>query len=310
MDVGLIMMLVIGFLYIYLFLSKKAYLVERFIDPNLVAAATVLNTKTKESPKVMTNSPPINTGELKRGCRESIFVEQEVEAPYVNSAIMDVDDYDYNLVFQNEGDREVSQKMINKLKSQYPMDWSINPPSSATFQAGMKRMKESFKDAPAQPKGMDPYNEITELRLQPPDTTLQETEERKILQTYQPKSGGDLTTYNVNDAETLISKIYDAKGLIASVVKTQPNVYEVVGTRRKDQKILYEDEEAPAQRAPVARAGEANITVPVTAVDVAAGLDPFYSTGSSSHVGRWDYQRFTPGLERMFAPTYPTAEWS
>jgi uncharacterized phosphosugar-binding protein len=76
MDVGLIMMLVIGFLYIYLFLSKKAYLVERFIDPNLAAAAAVLNTKTKESPKVMTNSPPINTGELKRGCRESIFVEQ------------------------------------------------------------------------------------------------------------------------------------------------------------------------------------------------------------------------------------------
>lgn len=293
-------MAVILFCYIYLFLSKKAYLTEQFLDPNLATAAAVTNLK----------SQPINTGELKRGCHESVVVEQEVNSPYVNSAIMSVDDYDYNLVFQNESDKELSQKMINKLKSQYPMDWSTNPPSSATFQAGMKRMNEAFKDAPAQSKDANPYNEISGLSLQPPDTSIQEMEERKILQTYKPQSGGDLTTYNVNDAESLITKIYSQKGLIPSVIRTQPNVYEIVGTRRKDEKIVYEDDEAPAQKAPYARAGEANITVPVTAVDVAAGLDPFFTVGTSSHTGRWDYQRFTPGLERMFAPTYPTAEWS
>ena len=27
------------------------------------------------------------------------------------------------------------------------------------------------------------------------------------------------------------------------------------------------------------------------------------------HKDRWDYTKFTPGLERMFAPTYPTVEW-
>ena len=83
-----------------------------------------------------------------------------------------------------------------------------------------------------------------------------------------------------------------------------------MGTRRKDEKIVYEDEEAAAQQAPQMAAGEGVITVPVTAMDTAAGLDPFYSTSGSTHMNRWDYQKFTPGLERMFAPSKPLQNWS
>jgi hypothetical protein len=113
----------------------------------------------------------------------------------------------------------------------------------------------------------------------------------------------------LDDAQALIKRIYDAKGLVPEVKKKDGNIYEVIGTRRKDEKIVYEDENPPAQQAPVAEAGEGTITVPATAVDVAAGLDPFFTPGASTHIDRWDYTKFTPGLERMFAPTYPTVEW-
>ena len=55
--------------------------------------------------------------------------------------------------------------------------------------------------------------------------------------------------------------------------------------------------------------GEEVIEVPYTASDVAAGLDPFFEPRSSVRDGKFDYTQWTPGLERMFAPTYPIKEW-
>jgi len=279
MDVGLIFAVVCIVGYLILYVTSKQYVNEGYDC----------------------QAPPI---------KEKVIMEQQIEAPYVTQRITDVDDYEHNLVFQNEGDREVSKALINKLKSQYPMDWSTHPPSSSFFQQGLQKLQEAFKDTPDHDTGIDPYRDISNQALVPPDTTQQELEERKILQTYKPKPSGDLSTYNVEDAQELIRKIYDAKGLIPTVRHKDNNVYEVIGTRRKDEKIVYEDEEAAAQQAPQQAAGEGIITVPATAMDTAAGLDPFYSTSPGTHINRWDYQKFTPGLERMFAPTQPTQNWS
>ncbi len=253
---------------------------------------------------------PIPTGELRKPCRQNLVLNQRVESPYVRDRILDVDDYEYNLVFQQEGDREVSKALYNKLQSQYPMDWSVQPPSSIHFQSGLQRLKESFEGSPVVQTGPNPYKDVGVEALTPPDTHLAEMEERKILQLYRPAKTDSLSTYNLEDANALIKKIYDAKGLIPEVEKRKDNVYEIVGTRRKDEKIVYEDENPPAQRAPVEEAGEGRITVPPTAVDTAAGLDPFFTPTASTHMDRWDYTKFTPGLERMFAPTYPTVEWT
>ena len=256
------------------------------------------------------SSNPINMGELRKPCRSTVLMEQQMENPWVKRSIMDVDDYEYNLVFQQEGDREMTKALQNKLQSQYPLDWSTQPPSSVHFQTGLKRLQESFQDIPAQANGMNPYNEISGDSLTPPDTSAAEMEERKILQMYSPSKTTELSSYNLDDAQDLIKKIYNAKGLIPDVRRKKDNVYEIVGTRRKDEKIVYEDEYPPAQQEPVAAAGEGMITVPPTAVDVAAGLDPFFSPAAGTKIGRWDYTKFTPGLERMFAPTYPTADWA
>lgn len=254
-------------------------------------------------------SDPIPTGELRKPCKDTSVLNQYTEAPFLKDKILDVDDYEYNLVFQQEGDREISKALYNKLQSQYPLDWSVQPPSSAHFQAGLQKLKESFANSSPVQKGADPYLQVSGEEMTPPDTSLAQMEERKLLQLYQPSKTGELTSYQLDDADALIKRIYDAKGLVPEVVKKDGNVYEVIGTRRKDEKIVYEDENPPAQRAPVEEAGEGKITVPVTAVDTAAGLDPFFTPGSSTHLDRWDYTKFTPGLERMFAPTYPTVEW-
>jgi hypothetical protein len=251
---------------------------------------------------------PIDTGELRKPCKPSMVLNQGMQAPYLKAQLMDVDDYEYNLVFQQEGDREISKALYNKLQSQYPLDWSTQPPSSAHFQAGLQKLKESFQAPPVTPSGSNPYREINAEAFTPPDTSTEHMEERKILQMYRPAKTDSLESYQLEDANDLINRIYDAKGLIPEV-KRDGNVYEIIGTRRKDEKIVYEDENPPAQRAPVEAAGEGTITVPATAVDVAAGLDPFFTPSASTHMDRWDYTKFTPGLERMFAPTYPTVEW-
>ncbi len=150
----------------------------------------------------------------------------------------------------------------------------------------------------------------------PPDTLSVEMEERKILQTYKAPSAQELSSYipdEDKDPNQLIRELYDQKGLIPTVAhKEGTNVYEVIGVRRKDEKIVYEDEEAPASVAPVQKAGEATITVPTMAYDVAAAKDPYYNTSAGtagSRMDRWNYQSWTPGLERMFAPTEPQANW-
>lgn len=262
---------------------------------------------TRSSEEAFSN--PIPTGELRKPCKSSLVLDQRLESPTVQKRILDVDDYEYNLVFQQEGDRELSKGLYNKLQSQYPLDWSVQPPSSTHFQAGLQKLKESFKSTPVSPSDSNVYREIGAEALTPPDTTAAHMEERKILQLYQPAKTDSLGSYQLEDAQALIKRIYDAKGLVPEVEKKENNVYEIVGTRRKDEKIVYEDENPPAQRSSVQEAGEGTIIVPPTAVDVAAGLDPFFTPGASTHMDRWDYTKFTPGLERMFAPTYPTVEW-
>ena len=166
---------------------------------------------------------------------------------------------------------------------------------------------EGFQDTAS---GVNPYSEIDGSSLQPPDTSATEMEERKILQTYKPTHTESLTTYDLEDANKLIKKIYDAKGLIPTVVQKPNNVFEVVGVRKKNEKIVYEDEEAPAKASAVASAGEATITVPPTAADVNIGLDPFFTPGPKGRTNRWDYTKPTSGLERSMAPTFAQENWS
>ena len=243
-----------------------------------------------------------------------VVMEQTSLDPVAQGQIKKLDDFEYNMIYQNESDRALSTALRNKLMSQRPMDWAGLPPSSEQFQAGLR---ESFENAsPTVPDNAKPYQTVNGDNMVPPDTEATEMEERKILQAYKPPSAQELGSYSADedmDPEDLIKKLYAVKGLVPTVAhKDGTNVYEVVGVRRKDEKVVYEDEEAPASLGPVRGAGEATIQVPATAYDTAAVVDPFYDTsapGGKTRMGKWDYQSWTPGLERMFAPTNDTQNW-
>jgi hypothetical protein len=260
---------------------------------------------------------------LKQQKKQTPLTEEEVqnliettndtEKPYATTPIQSVDDYEYNLVFNQESDRALTKATRDMLMSQYPMDWSNQPPSSIHFQQGAAAMKEAFENQT--PQQGNPYASIDGSKLTPPDTRGQELKEREALQMYVP-TVPNTSTYDLVDAKQLIDKIYSGKGKVADVVKKGENVFEVVQVRDKNEKVTWEDEVpqvppmARAATVPLAESGEATIQVPPAAIQRTTGLDPFFSSdGTRVRDGKWDYARWTPGLERMFAPTEPIKDW-
>lgn len=239
-----------------------------------------------------------------------VFLEDTIQKPYTQEPIQNVDDYEYSMIFKNEGDRAMTKKTRDFLMSQYPKDWSVQPPSSDLFQQGLQAYNEGFEDAPRPPTKR--YDSINGTAMAPPDQAAQERREQEILNTYVPKDPQSLTTYSADDAQTLIEKIYTAKGLKATYKQTGDNEFQVISTTPLDKVITYEDDpaaplEAPTSQGPVAAAGEETIVVPE--IYPTGGLDPFFTPGEQTRDGRWNYTQFTPGLERMFAPTEPMSKW-
>ena len=311
LQTGVLVLVAIVFIgYIAIYIGTRQYLRENYESkPSFVVEDT---TASQEQAKAAAESKRKWIQKQQAKEEEEGIVLQAETKPYETRGINSVDDYEYNLVFQNESDRELSQDLRNKLMSQYPMDWSIQPPSSSQFVNGLKEGFESTPEVMSTDK-KDPYAEISVQNVTPPDTMKVEQEERKILQTYVPKKAGDLKTYDIEDAMTLIKKIYDSKGEVADVIRTKDNVYEIIGTRRKDAKVVYEemDDQAPTGSLPIPKAGEATIRVPPAAVDYNTAIDPFYQPTAEpqERQQKWNYRQWTPGLERMFAPTEPRTNW-
>jgi hypothetical protein len=280
---GIVIILGLLFTYIFYYFIGRLYLQENF--------------------KVSDVKP------LEQIVKENDIILDTSTAPYLDKPINSLDDYEYNLVFQNENDRELTTELRNKLMSQYPMDWSTQPASSAYFSKGQK---ESFENKMPIDASMNEiiYKNVSASNLQPPDTDAVEKEERKILQTYSPKGADDLNTYNIEDARELIKKIYDAKGLVPEVeVDKDKNVYTIVATRKKGEKIQYEDDLGDATAEESVDNMENITVVPQAATDILKETDPFYDTHKKTRMDKWDYTKYTESLERMFAPSYERSQW-
>jgi len=222
--------------------------------------------------------------------------------PFATDQIQSVDDYEYNMVFQNEGDRAITKSSRDFLMSQYPMDWTTQPPSSTNFQTGLASFKESFTNQASQANQANqanPYMAIDGAAMTPPVYK----DERDILATYVPKKPNELTTYDAADAKDIVDRIYGAKGLVANLKQTGDNTFTIMSTRPKDEKVVYEDEN---QSVPAEVSDE---TLVHASVDNYKSPDPFFTVGSKTRMGKWDYSSWTPGLERMFAPTEPQKNW-
>jgi hypothetical protein len=248
------------------------------------------------------------------------------EKPYAKKAINGLDEYELSAVYHNQGSKEATKEQLNQAMTRYPMDWSVQGPGSQYYQENEARYNSSRS------KNIEGFLENASAEMMLPDSAQQEAEERKILQTYQPEKSANLLNYSVDDVKTLVERLYDKRGLIPDVVPSKQgnNVWEITEVREKNPKIVWEDD--PAHRAGptpgissleddpsllqnaserdrmIARREEV-IDVPYVASDLAAGLDPFFQRGGSVREGRYDYTQWTPGLERMFAPTHPIKNW-
>ena len=231
--------------------------------------------------------------------------------PYTMDPIKSLDQYELEAVFTNEGDRQLKKQQINQLTRRYPLDWTNYPPNSSKFQSEQAKYIEGFSSDSSAKELDEPYKEMGDGNLSPPDTRAIEKDEKDILATYRPRKSGSMTSYDAYDAQKLLEQVYEPKGIKPIVKRKEGNVFEVVSTRSLKNKVEYEDDlpDANVSSGSGIGPGEAVIEVPPTATEVAAGRDPFYEPTTGTRSSRTDYMRWTPGLERMFAPTYPTTDW-
>ena len=248
-----------------------------------------------------------------------VFDEQTNPPPYSLDPINSVDDYEYNLVFKGEGDKAMTKATRDVLMSAYPKDWTTHPPSSELFQQGLAAYKEGFADAAAKAEDImqkhNPYKEVDGSNMTPPDSKAAEDAERDILATYVPKKPGELTTYDLDDGEEIVKRIYTAKGLVAYTKRGDNNTVTVMSTSKIGEPVVYEDEYsakgAPTGSGAVKEAGEGTVDVPVNIINLGP-TDPFFTPVSQegrTRGDKWDYTSWTPGLERAFAPTEPQTKW-
>lgn len=261
----------------------------------------------REMPEVYSNQGFRDTTVLDTSKDTTMF-------PYTTEPINSLDQYELEAVFTNEGDRQLKKQEINRLTRRYPLDWTNYPPNSSKFQSEQAKYIEGFSSDSSAQELNSPYKDIGDGNLTPPDTSAIEREEREILATYQPRKAGSITMYDTYDAQEILDQIYKPKNIKPIVQRKEGNVFEVVSTRSLKNKVQYEDDLPDASvnaggSAPRMAAGEARIEVPPSALEVAAGNDPFYEPTTSTRSSRSDYMRWTPGMERMFAPTYPTTDW-
>lgn len=234
------------------------------------------------------------------------------EKPYLMNPIDDLDDYELSLVFQNQGSKTESRKQISDAMTRYPMDWVVQGPDSQNFQDNQAKYDKKLEEDSKSPPPTKIYNKIDGADMTPPNIQAMDDEEKKILQTYKPECSKGLLQYSLDDVKGLVDKIYGKKGQIPIIEKSKQaeNVWEITEVKEKNPHIVWEDDlERETERQKMEQRGEEMIEVPYTASDVAAGLDPFFQARNPTRDGKYDYYKWTPGLERMFAPTYPIKAW-
>ncbi len=254
---------------------------------------------------------------LESGTR-AVLDTREPEETYARTKIDKLDDYEYTRVEQSERDsrNNLSTAVKNELLEGRKLDWANLPFNSEaraaaedTFIAG--RLEDMYRD----PKTGVFFKNMQGGSLLPPDEDAERMREQKILSSYRPT---ELTKHTIDDkteaVARLVNEMYKSDKKYEPVItKVDENKWEVSELRPRPQKESYSD----AQAMTLAVAKQNGLTMPPPEIDISSRLsdDPYFDksgVGDQANNRFWDYKDFnkwTPGLERMFAPTLDNKEW-
>lgn len=249
-----------------------------------------------------------------------IVTPDETDRPWDQTPINSVDDYDRTQVYENERASRhgaMSTAVINELSTQYKMDWSQLPFNSEakaaqedTFTA--ERMNSMYRE----PVSGVFFKNMQGGDLLPPNTDEQNEAEMRILNSYVPPK----VVENKEEEETvtianLVKKLFAGNADYTPVVeKTGTNNWAISELVPKAKKESWADAEKGTSIDSAVRAGWIPPTPSVQIFDHQTN-DPYFAKGgvADNDNGRFwnykDFNKFTPGLERMFSPTNATREW-
>ena len=266
-------------------------------------------------------SPSRDESLLAHSVPKDAEVLTEDEQTYALTPIKKLDDYEYSRVFQieKESRNELERTTVNALTAQRQFDWSQLPFNSehrATNEQDMsgRRLVEGFTATVTEPF----FNSIAGDNMAPQD--LQDIDEREqaILQQYSPKKTEDLLEHDTDDVQVLVKKLYESDADWDPVVeKVKGGEFQVTKLipKRKKEDAQFADEQVPS----VAYALENGMATGRPKIqpkmEVSGMQDPYFDkTGvldyEGDHFYHYDsFAKWTPGLERMFAPTFDQNDW-
>jgi hypothetical protein len=258
--------------------------------------------------------------ERQGAAREVLDTDFKGEQTSAKTPVNKLDDYEYTRVYESERNNRntASVGTINKLMEGRALDWANLPFNSEGHAEGADEFVAGrLENAYTEPKSGILFRNLEGAPLLPPDVEAEKEREAKILSTYRPTS---ITTH-VTDSRTeqvakLVNQMYENDPNWTPVVeKVDDNNYRIAELIPKPRKERYEEAEAKTQS--LSQAEEQGLMIPPPSVSVEDRIrgDPYFdknAVGDRDNDKVWNYKDFkqwTPGLERMFAPTMDNKEW-
>jgi hypothetical protein len=241
------------------------------------------------------------------------------EQTSAKTPIKKLDDYEYTRVFKSESPQRtgLSPETKSDMMSKYVLDWAnlpFNSEDRATkedeFVAG--RAESGYRD----PASGVFFKNLNNPQIVSPAEEAAKLREQTILAQYQPT---DVSTH-IMDNDTLavaklVNEVYaEDPNWEPVVARTDENKWEVRELRPKSRKEKWED----AQTVTLAAAESSRQIIPPPSLQISDRLadDPYFDkagVGDKANDRFWkysDFNKWTPGLERMFAPTFSQEQWS
>jgi hypothetical protein len=255
---------------------------------------------------------------LENATRTVLETDLYNELTSARTPINKLDDYEYSRVFQSEDQRrnKLTSEEKNKLLRSRVLDWANLPFNSEDrsekedeFVAG--RMESGMRE----PKSGVFFTSAEGESVMPPDVEAAKLREQKLLATYKPT---EISTHVIdNETEAvanLVMKQYASDPNWEPVVtKTGENKWEVTELRPKPRKERYED--GTTINTTLVEGSPLTMPAPSISIDDRNRDDPYFAkdgvvdTDNSRFWNYNDFKKWTPGLERMFAPTADTKAW-